>query len=139
MIETTQLYSKEEIMAKTKELASMLAQSQEVQFFQQAEKKIQESQHVQQLIAQVKRKQKEATHLEHAFNREDMAKQKDEEIGALMAQLDEIPLVQEFKQSQQELNDLLQIVTNMITIQLTEKVFKENGGGPVPCVNCDGE
>ncbi len=58
-------YTREEIRTKAKELAKMMAETEEVDFFKRAEKQINEHLRVQELIAQIKKLQKEAVNLQH--------------------------------------------------------------------------
>ena len=43
-------------------------------------------------------------------------------------QLDEIPVVSEFKQSQADVNDLLQLVAATISNSVTDEILKSTGG-----------
>ncbi len=43
-------------------------------------------------------------------------------------ELDEIPIVQEFKQSQEDVNDLLQIVAATISNTVTDEIITSTGG-----------
>lgn len=51
-------YSKDDIVERAKELAKMIAESEEVDFFKKAEAKIHENEKVRQLIANIKSLQK---------------------------------------------------------------------------------
>jgi cell fate (sporulation/competence/biofilm development) regulator YmcA (YheA/YmcA/DUF963 family) len=118
------------IVAKAKELADLIARSDEVEFFKKAEEKIKASAKVQELINAIKKKQKEAVHFEH-FQRPDMVKKVEQEIDALQDELDEIPVVTGFKQSQLDINDLLQMVTSIISNTVSEKIIISTGGNPL--------
>ena len=43
-------------------------------------------------------------------------------------EIDEVPIVQEFKQSQGEVNDLLQLVSNTIANTVTDEIIKATDG-----------
>lgn len=118
------------IVAKAKELADMISQSSEVEFYKKAEKQIKANEKVQQLIDQIRRKQKEAVALE-ALGRTESVKKVEREIDELHDQLDEIPLVTQFKQTQTDINDLLQMVTNVIANTVSEKIIVSTGGDPL--------
>ncbi|GAF63569.1 RicAFT regulatory complex protein RicA family protein [Alkalihalobacillus trypoxylicola] len=120
-------YTRDEIIQKSKELASMMAQTEEVDFFKKAEKKINEHLRVQELIAQIKKLQKEAVNLKH-YQKIEALKQTEEKIDALQDEIEQIPLVQEFQQSQLEVNELLQMVSNTITKKITEEIIVSMGG-----------
>lgn len=70
----TDLRVKADVQAKARELADLLAQSEEVTQYRKAEAKIQNHERVQGLIAQIKKKQKEAVAFEHTFKNSDMVK-----------------------------------------------------------------
>lgn len=123
-----------DILEKTKELAGLISTSAEVQFYQQAEKKINENEHIQKLISAIKKKQKEAVAFE-SFQNKEMVKKIEGEIDALQDELDGIPIVSEFKQSQQDINYLLQLVMEVIRDIVAEKVNVE-AGTAVESSNC---
>ncbi|OLS37551.1 hypothetical protein BTR22_08775 [Alkalihalophilus pseudofirmus] len=120
-------YTREDIRMKAKELAKMMAETEEVDFFKQAEKKINEHLRVQELIAEIKKLQKEAVNLQH-YNKTEALKDVDQKIDALHQEIDEIPLVQEFKQSQIEVNELLQMVSKTISKTVTDEIITSMGG-----------
>ncbi|MFO7264144.1 MAG: master regulator for biofilm formation [Bacillaceae bacterium G1] len=123
----TRTVTKKEIMDKARELADLIAQSEEVEFYRRAEQQIKRSQKVQSLIAQLKRTQKELVHAKQ-LQKHQLAAQLEEKLERLQDELDEIPIVVEFKESQLEINDLLQLVTNVISNTITEKIILSTGG-----------
>lgn len=127
---TKPLVTRKEILDKARELSEYIANSSEVDFFKRAEQKIKKNDKVQALISQIKRKQKEAVNAEH-LQKPNLLAQIESEIEQLNQQLDEIPIVQEFKQSQIEVNDLLQLVTTTISNTVTEKIILSTGGDPL--------
>ena len=56
---TTKLYTKDEIVEKAKEIAHMIANTEEVEFFKKAEEQINENQFVREKIASLKTLQKQ--------------------------------------------------------------------------------
>ncbi|MBE3562794.1 MAG: RicAFT regulatory complex protein RicA family protein [Hydrogenibacillus schlegelii] len=121
------LRSREEILAKARELADFIAQSEEVRFYQLSEQKIKANGRVSSLIAEIKRKQKEAVNAEH-LGKKAYLEQVEAEIRALEAELDAIPIVQEFKAAQTEVNDLLQLITTTIANAVTDRIIEDTGG-----------
>lgn len=120
-------YTKQDILEKARELAGMIAETEEVDFFKRAEGQINQHLKVQQIIGQIKKLQKEAVNLKH-YGKTEALKETDAKIDALQDELDEIPLVQEFKQSQGEVNDLLQMVSHAISNTVTNKIIESTGG-----------
>lgn len=116
-------YSRDDIISKAKELARMMSETQEVDFFKRAERQINENEKVSNLIAEIKQNQKEAVNLQH-FQKHEALKQVEAKIDRLTDEVDDIPIVQEFKQSQTEVNNLLQLVSKIISDTVTEEVVK---------------
>jgi cell fate (sporulation/competence/biofilm development) regulator YmcA (YheA/YmcA/DUF963 family) len=128
----TEFVIREDIMAKTKELAELLTTSSEVQFFQQAEKQISTNESIQQLINKIKKKQKEIVAFK-SFANPTMVKKIEDEIDQLQDELDQIPVVTEFQQSQQDINYLLQLIMGVIRDTISEKINVEEGkDSPTP-------
>lgn len=119
--------SRKEIIEQAKVLAKLIAQSDEVEFFKKAEQQIKRNAKVQQLITQLKHKQKQAVHLKH-YNKLKALEETEKEISKLEEELDAIPVVQEFKQSQLEVNNLLQLITNVISNTVTDEIILSTGG-----------
>ncbi|WP_281887525.1 RicAFT regulatory complex protein RicA family protein [Paenibacillus sp. YYML68] len=122
----TEMIVREDIMAKAKELADMLSTSSEVVFYQQAEKKIASNDQIQTLISSIKKKQKEIVAFE-SFENKKMVEKIEGEIEALQDELDSIPIVSEFKQSQEDINYLLQLIMGVIRDTISEKINVEQG------------
>lgn len=118
------------IMAQAKDLASLIANSEEVERFKQAEEKISANARVQGLIAKIKQKQKQIVKLEHNRRYEEIPAI-EQEIETLQDELDAIPIVLEFKQTQQDINDLLQMVTSIIANKVSEDIIVSTGGDPL--------
>jgi cell fate (sporulation/competence/biofilm development) regulator YmcA (YheA/YmcA/DUF963 family) len=123
---TRDLIVREDIMGKAKELASLISTSEEVRHFQQAEQKILTHERVQGLIATIKKKQKEIVAFESFKNKEMVAKI-EREIEVLQDEIDGIPVVNEFQQSQSDINYLLQLVISVIRDTVSEKINVEAG------------
>ncbi|MBM7094257.1 MULTISPECIES: RicAFT regulatory complex protein RicA family protein [Alteribacter] len=120
-------HTKKEVIEKAKELAKVMAETEEVDFFKRAELQINENLRVQEIIGQIKKLQKEAVNLQH-YNKTEGLKEVEAKIDALQDELDEIPIVKEFKQSQTEVNGLLQLVSTTISNSVTDEIIKSTGG-----------
>lgn len=124
-----------DIIAKAKELAELITTSSEVDIYRKAEKQIGSNDHVQGLISAIKKKQKEAVAFEQTFKNPEMVKKIDSEINALQDELDSIPIVAEFQQTQSDLNYMLQLVMNVVRDTVSEKIQVEQGTAEVS--RCD--
>lgn len=125
------LIVREDIMEKAKELAELIGTSEEVQHFQKAEKLIQRHERVQELISMIKKKQKEIVAFE-SFQNKAMVEKIEREIDVLQDELDGIPVVSEFQQSQSDINYLLQLIMSVIRDTVSEKVNVESGSESAP-------
>jgi cell fate (sporulation/competence/biofilm development) regulator YmcA (YheA/YmcA/DUF963 family) len=123
---TKDLLVREDIVAKAKELADLIATSTEVEFYQKSEKQINTNAHVQQLISVIKKKQKEIVAFE-SFRNQKMVDKIEAEIVILQDELDQIPIVSEFQQSQSDINYLLQLVMGVVRDTVAEKIEVEAG------------
>ncbi|OCA89269.1 hypothetical protein A8F94_23785 [Bacillus sp. FJAT-27225] len=120
-------YTKDDIIARATELAKMIANTEEVDFFKRAEAQIHQNPKVSTLISDIKGLQKQAVNLQH-YGKPEALKKVEEKIASLEAQLDEIPVVQDFKQSQVDVNELLQLIATTISNRVTDIVIESTGG-----------
>jgi cell fate (sporulation/competence/biofilm development) regulator YmcA (YheA/YmcA/DUF963 family) len=123
---STELIVRDDIMAKALELADLIATSTEVEFYQKSEKQINTNEHVQGLINAIKKKQKEIVAFE-SFNNKKMVDKIEAEIVVLQEELDHIPIVSEFQQSQSDINYLLQLVMGVVRDTVAQKIDVEAG------------
>ena len=123
----TKVYTKDEIVEKAKEIAHMIANTEEVEFFKKVEEQINENQKVREKIASLKTLQKQAVNFQH-LGKEKALKMIEGKIVAIEEEIDQIPVVQQFKQSQFEVNELLQLVSNAIANNVTNEIIESTGG-----------
>ena len=123
----TKLYTKDEIVEKAKEIAHMIANTEEVEFFKKAEAQINENQFVREKIASLKTLQKQAVNFQH-LGKEKALTMIEGKIAGIEEEIDALPVVVEFKQSQTEVNELLQLVSNAIANNVTDEVIASTGG-----------
>jgi cell fate (sporulation/competence/biofilm development) regulator YmcA (YheA/YmcA/DUF963 family) len=120
-------FTKEQIVEKAKELAKMMAETEEVDFFKRAEAQINESATVKGYIEEIKSLQKQAVNLEH-WGKTEALKKVEKDLEELNEKLESIPVVQEFQASQVEVNDLLQLISHTISNGVTDEIIKSTGG-----------
>ncbi|TFJ94732.1 RicAFT regulatory complex protein RicA family protein [Lentibacillus salicampi] len=120
-------YTRKQILDEAKRLANMLADTEEIDRFKQVEAKINDNQKVQKLITKIKTLQKQAVNFQ-AYGKTEALKNVEEEIDRLHAEVDEIPVVQEFKETQGVVNDVLQLVSGTISREVTNNVITSTGG-----------
>ncbi|HSI67492.1 MAG TPA: RicAFT regulatory complex protein RicA family protein [Planococcus sp. (in: firmicutes)] len=120
-------YTKDEIIVKAKEVANMIAETEEVEFFKRAEAQINENQQIREKIASLKSLQKQAVNFQH-YGKERALELIEGKIQKIEEEIDGVPIVQEFKQSQNDVNRLLQMVSNSIANQVTNQIIRSTGG-----------
>lgn len=120
-------YTKDEIVQRARELAKMMAATEEVEFFKRAEAQLNENQKVREMIASIKSLQKQAVNFQH-YGKAEALKQVEAKIDAIQEELDELPIIQEFKESQIVVNDLLQLIASTISKHVTDEIIESTGG-----------
>ncbi|WP_164668923.1 RicAFT regulatory complex protein RicA family protein [Virgibacillus doumboii] len=120
-------YTRKQVLDEARNLAKMMASTEEIDRFKQVEAKINDNKKVQNLINKIKTLQKQAVNFQ-AYGKTEALKKVEEEIDRLQAEIDEIPVVQEFKESQIVVNDVLQLVSGTIAREVTNNVITTTGG-----------
>lgn len=120
-----ELILREDILARAKELAAMITTTEEVEMYQKAEKLIQSHDKVQGLITTIKKKQKELVAFQNTFKNPQMVEKIEAEISAIQDELDNMPVVQQFQQSQVDVNYMLQSIVTIIRENVAEKLDLE--------------
>ncbi|UOQ47803.1 YlbF family regulator [Gracilibacillus caseinilyticus] len=120
-------YTRAEVLQEARNLAEKMANIDEIDRFKQLEAKLNENNKVQSSIKKIKALQKQAVNFQ-AYGKQEALKRVEEEIDRLQKEIDEIPVVQEFKDSQVVINDLLQLVTNTIAREITNEVIRSTDG-----------
>lgn len=110
-------YSKTEILEKTKQLANTIAETDEVVQYKAIEQQLNANEKFSRLMEQRKKLQKESVNLEQLGKLEALA-EAELQLTDLNKTIDEMPIVEEFKHAQNEVNEILQMVTSIITSEL---------------------
>lgn len=131
----TETVVREDILARTKQLAELISTSEEVQMYQKTEVQINSNERVQTLISTIKKKQKEIVAFQ-SFKNEKMVTKIEGEIEVLQDELDNIPVVAQFQQTQSDLNYLLQLIFGVIRDTVSDKINVEEGTVAAP-TSCD--
>lgn len=120
-------YTRKEVLDEAKKLAEMLANTEEIDRFKELEVKINQNSKVQSLIKKIKALQKQAVNLQ-AYNKKEALARVEKELDRLQTELDEIPIVSEFKEIQVTVNDVLQLVSATISREVTNHIIRATGG-----------
>lgn len=121
------------IIVSAKKFAHQLSQLEEVHRFRLAEEQINQSERVQNLISEIKRKQKESVHAKH-YEKKEYFFLLEEELKKMNEKLEKIPIVREYQQSQVEINEVLQMtqkalsdaISQVLEIEISQEIL---GGG----------
>lgn len=114
-------YSKDDVLRKADDLAAQIGNIEEVERFKQVEARLNSNQKIKKLINNMKALQKQAVNFQ-AYGKTEALKKVEKEIDHLQDEIDEIPIVQEFRESQVMINDILQVVSGTITDEVTEEM-----------------
>ena len=120
-------YSRKEVLDAAKNLAEMLANTEEIDRFKELEAKINASTKIQTLITKIKALQKQAVNLQ-AYDKKEALARVEEQLDRLQSELDGIPIVSEFKELQVTVNDVLQLVSTTISRDVTNRIIEGTGG-----------
>lgn len=118
---------KDDVMERVHQFARKLGQTEEIRRFRLVEKSVNESKHVEELIEKIKRTQKELVHAEH-YVKPGYKQHLERELARLNHELENLPIVKEYQQSQVEMNDLLQLIQHAIASGISKKLDIETGG-----------
>ncbi|MBL0386776.1 YlbF family regulator [Tumebacillus sp. ITR2] len=119
------------ILDKAQQLAGLLAQSEEMQRFRQAENKINRHADAQALmfVVRAKRNAYSQTSLRHGYEHPATEKAK-AEYDDVLNRIAQIPLIDEYKEAQDEVNDIVQGVLQTIVNTLSSDVPVEKSEDP---------
>ncbi len=120
-------FTRKEVLVEAKKLAEMLSNTEEIDRFKEIEVKINRNTKVQSLIKKIKTLQKQAVNFQ-AYEKKEALKRVEQELDRLQKELDEIPIVSEFKEIQITVNDVLQLVSATISREVTNHVIESTGG-----------
>lgn len=121
------LYTRKQVLDEAKHLAEMLSKTEEIERFKLVEAKINENEKIQRLVTKIKTLQKQVVNLQ-AYEKKKALKIVEEELEKAEKELDDIPIVQEFKEIQSIVNDMLQLVSGTIAREVTNRIIESTGG-----------
>lgn len=121
------IYTRKEVLDEARNLATMLGSTEEIERFKQVEAKLNANKKVQNLINKIKTLQKQAVNFQ-AYDKKEALQRIEQEIDRLQNEIDEIPVVQEFKETQIVVNDVLQLVSKTISRKVTNDIIESTGG-----------
>src|SRR5699024_5342650 len=121
------MYTKKEIIEEAKKLGKMMADTEQVEFFQKAEAKIHENKENREKITSLKSLQQQAVNCQN-YRKEHPYQMTQDKQAKIEDKLNEMPLVNQFKEPQAGVNELLQMVSHAISSTVTSEVIESTGG-----------
>lgn len=120
-------FTRKEVLDQAKVLAEMIANTDEIERFKEVEAKVNGNEKIDRLVKKITTLQKQAVNLQ-AYDKANALKIVEEQIDQAQAELDSMPVVQEFQESQVVVNDVLQLITKTIAREVTNHVIESTGG-----------
>lgn len=114
-------YTDEDILAFTEGVAIKLGDLDDVKRFKQVKETLDRHEKVKQKINDIKQLQKQAVNLQ-AYGKIEAAKLIDQEIDGIQKEIDALPIVEEFKQTQADVNAILQSLITEIKQQISDEI-----------------
>jgi cell fate (sporulation/competence/biofilm development) regulator YmcA (YheA/YmcA/DUF963 family) len=141
-VTTVQHTSRTDVLAKTDEIVALLNASEEMKRYRQAEEKIARHGDAQALlfVVKAKRNQYSQLSLRHGYDHPAVIKAK-QEYDEVLQKIAEIPLIEELRTAQEELNDVIQGILHTIVSSVSGLLPVEKGEAPGDgasggCGNC---
>jgi cell fate (sporulation/competence/biofilm development) regulator YmcA (YheA/YmcA/DUF963 family) len=130
------------ILSKAHQIVNMLQNSEEMQRFRQASDKLERHAAAQALmfIVKAKRNAFSQTSLRYGYDHPASIKAK-QEYEAVLEQIAQIPLIEEYRVAQEELNDIIQGILQTVVNTVSDVLPVEKSADPGPnakggCGNC---
>ena len=115
------MYSEKEIIRKVESLAEKIGKLEVVQDYHNVEKQIHNNQAIKQKMNRLKAQQKQSVNFQN-YGKQNALEQSEAKIQYLKDEINELPIVEEFRSAQYEANDLLQMMVKTMEDRLNESV-----------------
>ncbi|MEB7398729.1 YlbF/YmcA family competence regulator [Staphylococcus epidermidis] len=119
------MYSEKEIIRKVESLAEKIGKLEVVQDYHNVEKQIHNNQAIKQKMNRLKTQQKQSVNFQN-YGKQNALEQSEAKIQYLKDEINELPIVEEFRSAQYEANDLLQMMVKTMEDRLNEYNKKEH-------------
>lgn len=119
------MYSEKEIIRKVESLAEKIGKLEVVQDYHNVEKQIHNNQAIKQKMNRLKAQQKQSVNFQN-YGKQNALEQSEVKIQNLKDEINELPIVEEFRSAQYEANDLLQMMVKTMEDRLNEYNKKEH-------------
>ena len=113
------MYEKDEILAEADKLSQRIQSLDTVKEYQAIEQQIHHNKNIETRMKDLKKTQKQSVNLQN-YGKHQALRQSEDKIQDIEQNLNIIPIVEEFRESQAEANDLLQMMISTMSNRLNE-------------------
>ncbi|MGX0074764.1 RicAFT regulatory complex protein RicA family protein [Staphylococcus warneri] len=113
------MYNKKQILSNADQLAQKIKNLEMIKEYQSIESQIHNNKAIENKMNQLKKQQKQSVNLQN-YGKETAFHQSEYQIHQLENEINELPIVEEFRASQYEANDLLQMMIKTMENRLNE-------------------
>lgn len=113
------MYTKEEILKQAYQLSHKIKGLESIKSYQNIEKQIHDNQTIDEKMKLLKKQQKQSVNLQN-YGKKHAYEQSEEEIHTLENEINNLPIVEEFRSAQYEANDLLQMMISTMENRLND-------------------
>ena len=113
------MYEKDEILAEADKLSQRIQSLDTVKEYQAIEQQIHQNKNIETRMKDLKTTQKQSVNLQN-YGKHQALRQSEDKIQDIEQNINVIPIVEEFRESQAEANDLLQMMISTMSNRLNE-------------------
>ena len=113
------MYEKDEILAEADKLSQRIQSLDTVKEYQAIEQQIHQNKNIETRMKDLKKTQKQSVNLQN-YGKQQALRQSEDKIQDIEQNLNIIPIVEEFRESQAEANDLLQMMISTMEDELNQ-------------------
>ncbi|MBU0437465.1 hypothetical protein CD110_05105 [Staphylococcus casei] len=113
------MYEKDDILEAATQLSERIKSLDTVKEYHAVEAQIHHNKHIEQRMKDLKKTQKQSVNLQN-YGKTEALKQSEGKIHDIEQNINDLPIVEEFRESQTEANDLLQMMISTMSDRLNQ-------------------
>ncbi|MCS4486324.1 YlbF family regulator [Staphylococcus americanisciuri] len=106
--------TKDDVLQKARELQQAIQGLEVIRYYQRVEQQIHQNEHIAQHMANLKQQQKQSVNFQN-YQKLVAYQHSEETIQAIQDEIDDFPIVAEFRQAQHEANDTIQYIIETLS------------------------
>ncbi|MEB6035662.1 YlbF family regulator [Staphylococcus pseudoxylosus] len=114
------MYEKEEILAEADRISERIKSLDTVKEYHNVESQIHQNKNIEQRMKELKKNQKQSVNLQN-YGKTQALKDSEDKIQHIEEDINILPIVEEFRESQTEANDLLQMMISTMSDRLNQQ------------------